>query len=153
MNHKSDSTTDAGETQLAGNSATATVPTTRELRNFAFVIAGGFILIFGLLVPWLRGVSFPWWPWLLGLVMIVWAFVHSPSLSPLYRAWMKLGEIMHRIVNPIILGIVFFGMFVPIGFLKRYFSGDAMRRELDEETDSFRVTSEETPTEQMEKPF
>jgi len=66
---------------------------------------------------------------------------------------MKFGAIMHRIMNPLILGLVFFLMFVPIGILMRKISGDPMRRDLDEDADSFRVDSTNPPSEQMEKPF
>jgi len=131
----------------------STEPTVKELRHFALVIAIGFIVIFGFFIPWIRSSGWPIWPWILGAVMVAWSYIHAPSLKPLYHLWMKFGAIMHRIMNPLILGLVFFLMFVPIGILMRKISGDPMRRDLDEDADSFRVDSTNPPSEQMEKPF
>lgn len=49
-------------------------------------------------------------------------------LAPLNRAWMKLGALMHMVVSPVIMGIMFFGVFTPMGWVMRRFGWDAMRR-------------------------
>ena len=36
-------------------------------------------------------------------------------LAPLKRAWMKLGELLHRVVSPVVLGVIYFGVFTPVG--------------------------------------
>jgi hypothetical protein len=48
-------------------------------------------------------------------------------LTPFNRAWMKLGEWMGRIVSPIVLGVVFFGLITPAGFVSRLFGRDELR--------------------------
>src|SRR4030095_6722866 len=40
-------------------------------------------------------------------------------LTPLNRAWMKVGELMGRVVSPVVLGVIFFGVFTPAGAIMR----------------------------------
>ena len=47
------------------------------------------------------------------------------------RLWMKLGELLARVVAPVALGILYFGMFVPTGWLMRAFGHDPLRRKRD----------------------
>ena len=53
--------------------------------------------------------------------------VFAPAkLSSLTALWMKLGLAIHTIVNPIILGIIFFFIFVPVSLLQRLFKRDEL---------------------------
>jgi hypothetical protein len=49
------------------------------------------------------------------------------SLKLANRAWLKLGLLMYRVVNPVIMAIVFFGAMLPIGFLMRLFGKDFLK--------------------------
>jgi hypothetical protein len=72
-------------------------------------------------------------PWLMVLVVALAAvtLLRAHWLAPLKRAWMKLGELMHRVVSPVILGLIFFGVFTPIGWAMRRAGRDAMARSWD----------------------
>ena len=48
-------------------------------------------------------------------------------LSPFNRAWFLLGEMLGKIVSPVVLGIIFFGMLAPVGFITRLFGRDELR--------------------------
>jgi hypothetical protein len=58
-------------------------------------------------------------------------------LHPLNRAWMKLGALMHAVVNPIVLGGMFFVVIAPIGIVMRMFGRDPLRRRFDPEAASY----------------
>ena len=58
-------------------------------------------------------------------------------LTPLNRLWMKFGELLHRVVSPVVLGILFFGMFTPLGWAMRLFGHDAMKRTFDPAAKSY----------------
>jgi large-conductance mechanosensitive channel len=58
-------------------------------------------------------------------------------LRPLNRAWMKFGALMHAVVNPIVLGAMFFVVIAPTGIVMRLFGRDALRRKLDREAASY----------------
>ncbi len=52
-------------------------------------------------------------------------------LAPLNRAWMRFGELLHRIVSPIVLGVIFYGVFTPVGLVMRMARRDAMKRRFE----------------------
>ena len=60
--------------------------------------------------------------------------VKSDSLQPLNRLWMSIGFLIGRIVSPIVLGIIYFGMFVPIALLMRIYGRDELQLRLRNET-------------------
>ena len=51
----------------------------------------------------------------------------SHFLLPLNKLWMWFGLSMGMIVNPIVLGIIFFGLFTPIAFIFRLTGRDELR--------------------------
>ena len=127
-------------------------------REFAFVTGGIAAGLFGLFFPWVFGKSFPaeypLWPWVLLLVLGIWGLVAPMSLRPVYNIWMKFGILMGTyIMTPLIMSIVFFGMFMPMGLIMRLFGKDAMARTLDSGAASYRVPSAQPPVKNLEKPF
>ena len=48
-------------------------------------------------------------------------------LLPFNKIWIKLGLLMGKIVSPIILGIIFFGIFLPIGILMKIINRDELQ--------------------------
>ncbi|MDH3257040.1 MAG: SxtJ family membrane protein [Nitrospinota bacterium] len=53
--------------------------------------------------------------------------VLKPSLlSPIYKLWMLLAKYLHKIVTPLVLGLIFFVIFTPIGFLMRVAGKDLL---------------------------
>ncbi len=52
-------------------------------------------------------------------------------LRPLNRLWMKLAELLYRIVNPVVLALLYFVAFVPIGLFLRFSRMDVLRLKLD----------------------
>ena len=73
------------------------------------------------------------YPWAFALsVLVLLLTLGKPDwLAPANRAWMKLAEILHRIVSPIALGIMFFGVLTPMALVMRLFGHDAMKRRFD----------------------
>jgi hypothetical protein len=70
------------------------------------------------------------YPWTLALAAAA-ALVtlkREQWLTPLNRAWMKLGELLGRVVSPVVLGLIFYGVFTPVGWAMRLAGRDAMCR-------------------------
>lgn len=128
-------------------------PDKTELRKFGFILAGGLIGIFGLLFPWLGERSLPWWPFIAGGVFALAGLVMPAALGPVYRVWMKIGHVLGWINTRIILGVVFFLIFLPVSLIFRVIGKDPMARKLDDETTSYRVESHQPQTDHLEKPF
>jgi len=66
-------------------------------------------------------------------------------LAPVRRWWIKLGEVVGRVVSPLILGIVYVVVFIPFGGLMRLFKRDVMRRKYDPVAASYWITRNDTP--------
>ena len=58
-------------------------------------------------------------------------------LAPFNRAWMKLAELLNRVVSPLVLGLLFFGLFTPIAWGMRLAGRDAMKRRFEPEASSY----------------
>jgi len=90
-------------------------------RSFGWTFTGVFAL----------GAFF--YPWVLALAAAsaVVTLAREQWLTPLNRAWMKLGELLGRVVSPIVLGVIFYGVFTPVGFVMRLAGRDIMRRRFE----------------------
>ncbi len=125
----------------------------KGLRQFGLLTGGLLAALFGLFFPWLLTTGLPLWPWLVGGILALWALVAPTSLRPVYRAWMRLALLLSRITTPLILGIVFFLVILPVALAIKVVGRDAMARRFDETTTSYRVPSRQASREHMEKPF
>jgi hypothetical protein len=76
---------------------------------------------------------------LLCAVTLAITLVRPSLLSSLNRAWMKFGALLHAVVNPIVLGGMYFLLITPVGIVMRLFGRDALKRRLDGEAASYWV--------------
>lgn len=125
----------------------------KGLRDFGLVNGAVAAALFGLLLPWIFGFDYPRWPWYLFAVLSVWALTLPNLLRPVYWAWMKLGLIISRITTPLILGIVFFVVIMPIGLIRRVFGKDSMSRGFDTNASSYRIDSPTVLRKNLENPY
>jgi hypothetical protein len=104
-------------------------------RTFGLVMAGALALL-ALINGWHAGRA---WPWELALaVLFLAAGVIKPALlHPLNRLWMKLGLLLHRIVNPIVMGLLFYGTIWPTGLVMRLRGRDLLRLKREPASDSY----------------
>ena len=123
-----------------------------QLRKFGWMSGVIISVIFGLLLPWLFSHGIPLWPWMVSGVLILWAFVHPNSLKVVYRPWLRVGAVLGWINSRIILGIVFYGLITPVGFIVKII-GKKLIKGLDKTADSYRETPRETDKKQMENPY
>jgi hypothetical protein len=59
------------------------------------------------------------------------AFLFPAVLAPLNRLWMRFGLLLHAIVNPVVLAIMYFLVITPTGLLMRLFGKDPLRLSRD----------------------
>ena len=52
--------------------------------------------------------------------------MNSKILSPLNLLWFKFGLLLGKIVSPIVMGIIFFGVVTPISLLLKLFNKDVL---------------------------
>lgn len=70
----------------------------------------------------------------LATIFFVVTIVKADALLPLNKLWMKFGLLLGLIVSPIILGIIFFGLFTPIALCMKVFGRDELRLKLAKRT-------------------
>ena len=66
----------------------------------------------------------------LAALFLVITVIKAGLLLPLNKLWMKLGFLLGMIVKPIVLGVIFFGLFTPISLLMKLFGRDELRLKL-----------------------
>jgi hypothetical protein len=126
----------------------------KGFREFGLVTGAILVGLFGLAIPLLFDFGIPLWPYILGGILAVMALLVPMWLAPVYKYWMMFGLLMGTyIMTPLIMFIVFYGLFMPFGLVMRLFGKDGMARKLDAAVDTYRVPSEQTPAKRLEKPF
>ena len=75
------------------------------------------------------------------------------AVIQLYRAWIKLGNILGWINSRIILGIMFYLLFVPIGLLLRLLGKGRIREMQRNQANTFRQVSTPRPSTHFERLF
>jgi len=127
---------------------------TKGLRQFGLILGGILAVLFGLLMPWIRGSNPPNVLWTgAGVAIITWALIAPNSMRGLYTWWMRITMAIGNVVNTIILAIVFFFVITPMGFMMRMMGKDPMRRRLDESVVSYRVMSNKHDKNHVERPY
>ena len=63
----------------------------------------------------------------IALVFLLITLLKSETLLPLNKLWMRFGLLLGMIVSPIVLGVIFFGLFTPIAMLMRLSGRDELR--------------------------
>ena len=66
----------------------------------------------------------------IGLIFCCVTIIKADILLPVNKLWMKFGILLGIIVRPIVLGIIFFGLFTPIAILMRLSGRDELRLKL-----------------------
>tara|TARA_B110000977_G_scaffold188878_1_gene257637 strand:+ start:715 stop:1116 length:402 start_codon:yes stop_codon:yes gene_type:complete len=69
---------------------------------------------------------------LLAFIFFIVALIRPKYLLFLNKLWMGLGFILGLVIQPIILGLIFFGIFTPIAFVMRVFGRDELRLKLND---------------------
>ena len=78
-------------------------------------------------------------PWALitaGSILAV-SVIYPSVLAPLNRLWMRFGLLLHRITNPLIMGLVFFVTVTPTALIMRLLGKDPLHRKIDREAASY----------------
>ena len=67
------------------------------------------------------------WALSLSLIFLILGVINSKLLNPLNFYWIRFGEILGKVIAPIIMLIVFFIILTPIGIVLRLFGKDLLK--------------------------
>jgi hypothetical protein len=78
------------------------------------------------------------WAWLVAATLFAaFALLYARALRPLNVLWFKFGLLLHKIMSPVILGIMFFVVFTPIGWWMRAIGKRPLNLAYDEKAESY----------------
>ena len=111
-------------------------------RVFGLIFSGIFCVI--ALLPILFGGGYRPWALVIAIAWAVPAIIFPAVLAPLNRLWAKFGQVMHKIINPVLMGLIFFLTVVPTGLIMKLLRKDPMRRKYDVNATTYWVERKET---------
>ncbi len=122
-------------------------------KSFGIVFSVVFLIIAAW--PLLDGAAIRWWPIGVSIAFLLCAFFWPVVLRPFNRLWTNFGLLLHRIVNPLVLGIIFFLVVSPIGLLMRALGKRPLALEFEPEKSSYWINRDPPgpPAEGMKNQF
>ncbi len=61
------------------------------------------------------------WSTIIAIIFLILGLINSKLLTPLNKAWIKLGILLGNFISPIILGFIYFAVVFPTGILIRLY--------------------------------
>jgi hypothetical protein len=104
-------------------------------RNFGLWFSVIFTVV-GLLSLRAGGSVRVWAFWVAAAFLLL-ALAAPSVLQPLNLAWSKVGLFLAKVINPLVIGLVFFGVVAPIGWMLRLSGKDLLRLRLDPGASSY----------------
>ena len=64
----------------------------------------------------------------IGAILIIAGLLVPAQLGPVYRGWMKFALLISKVTTPLFMGIIYFGLFLVTGLIRRAMGKNAMIR-------------------------
>jgi hypothetical protein len=109
-------------------------------RSFGLVFAAAFLVI--AFLPLVRSAPVRWWALVATAGFALAALVAPSVLRPLNQIWFKFGIALHHVINPIVMGAIFFVAVTPTALIMRAFGKDPLRLERDRTVATYWVARE-----------
>jgi predicted membrane metal-binding protein len=111
-------------------------------RSFGLVFAAVFAIVG--LWPLFTGGGLRIWSLAVGAAFVAAAFAFPRVLRPLNRLWFKFGLLLGAIIAPIVMALMFFLVFTPIGLVMRLLGKDLLRQRMDGDEQSYWIPREDS---------
>ena len=125
----------------------STQPSTHESFSREETVAAGSDRSFGLTIAAVLVLlsAFNWWHdgrgwrWtgVAAALLLAAALLYPSALAPLNRLWFKFGLLLHKVVNPIIMALLFYGTVLPTGLVMRALGKDLLRLKREPNANSY----------------
>jgi hypothetical protein len=109
-------------------------------RSFGLVFAAVFLIIGCWPLIW--GQSARWWALAVAVVFGAAALFAPGILEWPNRLWLRFGLLLHRIVSPVALAVIFYLAIMPTGLLLRVFGKDLLRLRREPQAPSYWIDRE-----------
>ena len=87
-----------------------------------------FFIVFFLIsiYPLIYGKKLIIWSLIISFVFLLLALFKPGLLAPLNKLWFRFGILLGKVISPLLMGIIFFCMVTPIGFLMKILKKDLL---------------------------
>ena len=87
-----------------------------------------FSIVFAIIAFWpiINGNPLRLWSIPISIIFLVLGLLNSKLLNPLNIIWVKFGELLGRIIAPIVMAIIYFIIVTPIGLFMRLIGKDLL---------------------------
>ena len=88
-----------------------------------------FFVVFFLIGIWplFKENDYRLWSLIISIIFLTLGLLNSKLLEPLNNLWIKFGEILGKIIAPIVMMIVFFIVLTPLSFIIKLFGKDLLQ--------------------------
>ena len=93
-------------------------------KSFGIVFFVVFLLVS--FYPLINHENIRYWSLFVSLIFLILGLLNSRLLTPLNRIWFKFGILLSKIISPLVMGVIFFLVVTPIGFLMKMLKKDLL---------------------------
>ena len=101
--------------------------------NKSFGLVFFFVFLIISFYPMINGGEPRYWSIVVSFIFLTLGLLNSSILSPLNKLWFKFGLFLGKIISPIIMGVIFFLVVTPIGFLMKLLGKDLINLKFNSE--------------------
>ena len=99
----------------------------KKASNRSFGLLFSFVFLIITFWPLINSEPIRLWALIISLSFLFLGILNSKILSPLNKGWIKFGELLGKIIAPIVMFLVFFIILTPIGILLKLFGKDLLK--------------------------
>ena len=112
----------------------------QDLRKFGFTVGIVLVLLGG--VFWWRGREFYVYVLAAGGLLLFFGWAWPIVLKPIQKVWMTLAVVLGWFMTRVILSLLFYLVFVPIGGIARLFGKNFLDLKLNSSTESYWIVKD-----------
>ena len=88
-----------------------------------------FFLVFLVIGIWpiTNGENLRWWSIIISLIFLFLGIVNSKILTPFNKIWIKIGELLGKVIAPIVMAIIYFFIITPMSMLLKLLRKDLLK--------------------------
>lgn len=109
----------------------------RASSDRSFGIVFGVVFLIVAVLPLFLSGGIRVWAAIASASFFLVAFVLPKLLAPLNRLWIRFGLLLHHIVSPVVLGILFYLFVTPMSLVMRVMGKDFLRLRFDSASRSY----------------
>jgi hypothetical protein len=106
--------------------------------SFGYVVAGAFAII--ALLPLRHALAPHWWALAVAAALALVARFGPAVLRPANIVWFRLGTMLDRMLNPVVISVLFFVLITPAGIIARWLGKDFLKLTFDRSTPSYWIS-------------